>query len=316
MEELYFGYPRRRRTSPKRRRTSPKRRKASPKRRKASPKRKLTKKMLDSLSLEKLKKLAKKYKVSCYKKGTKVCVKKSTLLKRLKSSRSINKILLSASKMRKEKKHRRSPKRSRRSRFGGVTFLDAQDFGDAITEANNKIKYCDINVGDKLYFNPPNQEGAKVCTVSFNEDETELICNWKSVMDYDSDSGSRSPSPSRSRSRSRSRSPSRSPSRSRSRERELSRFGMKTIPPNYPNLSTPTTHSSGTTYKGMLDRYNKISSTQLSYNMVSNGGYSAPGKSMHAPRDFRYNPRLLGTSSMPSYTNISKPKSKFGQYFR
>ena len=303
MEELYFGYPRRRKASPKRR-------KASPKRRKASPKRKLTKKMLDSLSLEKLKKLAKKYKVSCYKKGTKVCVKKSTLLKRLKSSRSINKILLSVSKMRKEKKHRKSPKRSRRSRFGGNTLLDAEDYGDAITEANNKIKYCDINIGDKLHFNPPGQMGAKVCTVGLNEDQTDLICKWKSVMDYDSDSGSRSPSPSRSRSR------SRSPSRSRSRERSRSRFGMKTIPPNYPNLSTPMTLSSGMTYKAMLDHYKKIPSTLLSYNMQSNGGYSAPGKSMHAPRDFRYNPRLLGTSSMPPYTNISKPKSKFGQYFR
>ena len=171
-------------------------------------------KMLDTLSLEKLKKLAKKYKVSCYKKGTKVCVKKSTLLKRLKKSRSLNKILLSASKMRKEKKHRRSPKRSRRSRFG-----------------------------------------------------------------------------------------------------------MKTIPPNYPNLSTPMTLSSGMTYTGMLDHYKKIPSTLLSYNMQSNGGYLAPGKSVYRNeippvQDFRYKARLLGTSSMPPYENISKHNSKFGQYFR
>lgn len=51
------------------------------------------------MSLKKLKTLAKKYKISCFKKGTKVCVKKSTLLKRLKKSRSINKILKSATKM-------------------------------------------------------------------------------------------------------------------------------------------------------------------------------------------------------------------------
>lgn len=88
---------------------------------------KVSKKMLDSLTLKKLKVLAKKYKVSCYKKGTKVCVKKSTLLKRLKKSRSINKILKSASMMKKSKssKRSRSPKRARRaspkrrrSRFG------------------------------------------------------------------------------------------------------------------------------------------------------------------------------------------------------
>ena len=64
---------------------------------------KLNKKMLDSMSFKKLKTIAKKHKVSCYKKGTKVCVKKSTLLKRLKKSRSINKILESASKMKKTK---------------------------------------------------------------------------------------------------------------------------------------------------------------------------------------------------------------------
>ena len=68
------------------------------------------KKILDSMSLVKLKSLAKKYKISCYKKGTKTCVKKSTLLKRLKQNRSINKILESAEKMKKTKK--------RKSKFG------------------------------------------------------------------------------------------------------------------------------------------------------------------------------------------------------
>lgn len=65
---------------------------------------KLNKKILDSMSLKSLKSLAKKYKISYYKKGTKVNVKKSTLLKRLKKSRSINKILENASKMKKNKK--------------------------------------------------------------------------------------------------------------------------------------------------------------------------------------------------------------------
>ena len=74
---------------------------------------KLNKKMLDSMSFKKLKTIAKKHKVSCYKKGTKVCVKKSTLLKRLKKSRSINKILESASKMKKSKTHHK-----KKTRFG------------------------------------------------------------------------------------------------------------------------------------------------------------------------------------------------------
>lgn len=77
-------------------------------------KHKLSKKMLNSMSLKKLKVLAKKYKVSCFKKGTRVCVKKSTLLKRLKKSRSINKILVAAKKMKKGKL-RRSPRRTRKS---------------------------------------------------------------------------------------------------------------------------------------------------------------------------------------------------------
>ena len=81
---------------------------------------KLSKKMLDSMSLKKLKTLAKKHKVSCYKKGTKVCVKKTTLLKRLKNSRSINKILESASKMKTSKKTKKSKTHHKKvkSRFG------------------------------------------------------------------------------------------------------------------------------------------------------------------------------------------------------
>ena len=83
-------------------------------------KQKLSKKMLDSMSLKKLKVLAKKYKVSCFKKGTKVCVKKSTLLKRLKKSRSINKILESASKMKKVKSTKRKVTKVKKDRFGFV----------------------------------------------------------------------------------------------------------------------------------------------------------------------------------------------------
>ena len=92
---------------------------------------KLNKKMLDSMSFKKLKTIAKKHKVSCYKKGTKVCVKKSTLLKRLKKSRSINKILESASKMKKGKttkktktQHKKVTK-VRKSRFGMKNQLPA-----------------------------------------------------------------------------------------------------------------------------------------------------------------------------------------------
>ena len=60
---------------------------------------KMTKKMLDKLSVKNLQKLAKKHKVSIYKKGTRTHVKKATLLRRLKNSRSIKKILMSASRM-------------------------------------------------------------------------------------------------------------------------------------------------------------------------------------------------------------------------
>jgi len=86
---------------------------------------KLNKKMLDSMSLKNLKTLAKKHKVSCYKKGTKVCVKKSTLLKRLKKSRSVNKILQSASKMKKTNTHHRKVTKVRKSLYGQKNQLPA-----------------------------------------------------------------------------------------------------------------------------------------------------------------------------------------------
>lgn len=83
-------------------------RKSSPKRkRKSSPKRKkLSKKMLDSVSLKKLQQLAKKHKISIYRKNSRTPLKKKSLLTKMKKSRSINKILMSVSKMKK------------RSRFG------------------------------------------------------------------------------------------------------------------------------------------------------------------------------------------------------
>ena len=79
-------------------------------RRRRSPK-KLSKKQLDTLTVKKLRTLARKYKVSIYKKRSKSFVKKSTLLSRLKKSRSINKILRSLKKS------------SYRSRFGNTNVL-------------------------------------------------------------------------------------------------------------------------------------------------------------------------------------------------
>ncbi len=52
---------------------------------------KLSKSDLNKLTLVDLKKLAKKHKVSCYKKGTKKCVKKSTLINRLLKIKKSNK---------------------------------------------------------------------------------------------------------------------------------------------------------------------------------------------------------------------------------
>lgn len=88
---------------------------------KASSKPTMSKNMLDKMSLKRLQKLAKKHKVSVHKKGTKVLVKKSTLLKRLKSNRSIKKILESASRMKKSS----SPKRAIKSAHFGNTMLKA-----------------------------------------------------------------------------------------------------------------------------------------------------------------------------------------------
>ena len=66
-----------------------------------SPKKKLTKSKLNQLSFETLKKLAKKYKVSCCRKGSKKLIKKSTLIKRLMDSKHSKKILEAAHKKRK-----------------------------------------------------------------------------------------------------------------------------------------------------------------------------------------------------------------------
>jgi len=97
------------------------RKKSVKKNKSSTSNKKLPKKLLNSLSLKNLKVIAKKYKVSCYKKGKKECVKKSTLLNRLKKSRSINKILKSASKMKKSGKKSSVPKsRKRPSRYGDL----------------------------------------------------------------------------------------------------------------------------------------------------------------------------------------------------
>ena len=109
-------------------------RRMGPKRKRLSPKRKtmkLTKKSLDSLSLKKLQKLAVKYKISIFKKGAKKTkqnlLKKSTLLTKMKKSRSINKILLSAHKM----------KYSKKTKFG----QDATYRSTVMTPAQQKAHY-------------------------------------------------------------------------------------------------------------------------------------------------------------------------------
>ena len=108
------------------------------KRKRSSPKRKtikLTKKSLDSLSLKKLQKLAVKHRVSIFKKGTKktkkTLLKKSTLLTKMKKSRSINKILLSAHKMKYSKKS---------SKFGQIK-QDATYRSTVMTPTQQKAHY-------------------------------------------------------------------------------------------------------------------------------------------------------------------------------
>ena len=118
-----------------------KRKRSSPKRKRSSPKRKtikLTKKSLDSLSLKKLQKLAVKHRVSIFKKGAKKTkknhLKKSTLLTKMKKSRSINKILLSAHKMKYSKKS---------SKFGQVK-QDATYRSTAQTPGQREAHYMKI----------------------------------------------------------------------------------------------------------------------------------------------------------------------------
>lgn len=74
---------------------------------------KITKKSLDTMSLKKLEELAKKYKISTLKKD-KTKVKKSTLLKRLKESNKIEKILMSA----------KSKGKSKSTKFGKIDPLE------------------------------------------------------------------------------------------------------------------------------------------------------------------------------------------------
>jgi hypothetical protein len=97
------------------------------KKRKQTPRvknpKKPTKKMLDTLTLKKLKSIATKYKISCYKKGTKKCVKKSTLLNRIKKSKSINKILKSVYKMKTSKSSTKLRMMSSKSTRFGIKHL-------------------------------------------------------------------------------------------------------------------------------------------------------------------------------------------------
>ena len=104
--ELYYGKPKRRSSTAKRSK--------SPKRSKSSGK-KLSKKMLDRCTLKCLQKLAKKYRISVNKKGSKTKLSKKQLLTKLKKSRSINKILKSAKAMKKRKSKFGSPKNDARN---------------------------------------------------------------------------------------------------------------------------------------------------------------------------------------------------------
>ena len=167
--------------------------------RKTTSSKKLHKKILDSMSLKKLKTLAKKYKVSCYKKGTKECVKKSTLLRRLKESRSINKILKSASAMKKRK--------------------------------------------------------------------------------------------------------------------HSTRFGMNTLAPNTPKLSTPLELALGQTYEGQRRHYNSIPTTLISQNFQGTGAGNFKNRMQLNSKNFKYTKGSLGRSSLPPYENINDLKQKFGRYF-
>lgn len=74
---------------------------------KKTTKSKLYKSKLNQLSLLKLRKLAKKYKISCCRKGSKVLVKKSTLINRMLKSKHSKKILKDAhKKSKKVNKHK------------------------------------------------------------------------------------------------------------------------------------------------------------------------------------------------------------------
>lgn len=89
------------------------------KKRKVQTNKKLSKKLLNTCTLKCLQKVAKKYKISIYKKGTKKPLKKTSLITKLKKSKSINKILKTAYNMKHKKmpKRRSSPKR-KSSKFG------------------------------------------------------------------------------------------------------------------------------------------------------------------------------------------------------
>lgn len=148
--ELLFGKKRRTRRSPKRR---------SPKRKTSS--KKLSKKMLNSCSLKCLRKLALRYKVSIYKKGTKTMLKKKSLITKLKKSRSINKILKSAYRMKQSKRSpkrtrrsprrtrrspRRSPRRTRRTRYGNPPLNTPEELATGMPYQNIVSHYRNLPI--------------------------------------------------------------------------------------------------------------------------------------------------------------------------
>ena len=197
---------------------------------------KLEKKMLDSLSLEKLKKIAKKHKVSCYKKGTRVCVKKSTLLKRLKKSRSINKILMSASRM--KKSHKKSPvRRRRRSRFGNEEGNYPENLNLALARQQQALARQEPPLGRQRGGRnlPEILAGAR----GYDTDEE---------IDQTQSNRPMSPPP--------------------------SKFGMNHLGPNIPNFSTPLELQQGQTYDDQRKHYNSIPSSLISQNFPKNFEYT------------------------------------------
>lgn len=145
---------------------SPKGRKVPKSRKSPKKEKKMQKKDLDKLSLKKLQKLAKKHKVSVHKKGSTVLVKKSTLLNRLKKSRSIKKILESAKKI--------------KSRFGetffpGVPKLDSlAEMTTGQTAAYQNKRYARLPTQFIAFNNKPDAKSLKLYPRAFGMSSTDI----------------------------------------------------------------------------------------------------------------------------------------------